>query len=139
MIQGAETLHLAKRYDIDAHSSKQVSKSVRLHRAKKTNFKERILPQYSHLNFGEFLNPIKKGSAVSCISHIFYDVMNFYHKLQSFSLSIGVKIKEEHQLDDGVIVYHIQFDAIKVKGVSTNVKKVIWNNRRRERRLAIVY
>jgi hypothetical protein len=74
--------------------------------------------------FGDFFNPIKKGSTVSKISHLFHDLMGFYNRFEGFAKDIGKGLKNDHRLENDLVYYRLEFGKIIINTMSTNVKKV---------------
>ena len=77
------------------------------------------------VQFADMRTPIPKGSTVKKLSLLFADANIFYHKFQSYALSLGYRVKETQSIEDDLCSVIITCGSIlQSKGISTNHKKV---------------
>ena len=77
------------------------------------------------VQFADMRTPIPKGSTVKKLSLLFADANIFYHKFQSYALSLGHRVKETQSIEDDLSSVIITCGPIlQSKGISTNHKKV---------------
>jgi hypothetical protein len=94
-------------------------------------FTEKIKPSIKNIiyddgvEFTDWRTPIPKGSTVKKLSLLFADANIFYHKFQSYALSLGHRVKETQSIEDDLCSVIITCGSIlQSKGISTNHKKV---------------
>lgn len=81
-------------------------------------------PTVDNLEFLDWRNPLPKGSKITKLSVLFQQAGNFYTKMRSLSLELGMRLSEDTYMTEGKHAVIIRLDNITSTAIDTIERRV---------------